>query len=400
MGFLEFIKLALGALKTNKVRSILTMLGVIVGVASVILLVSIGTGSQSLGTRQFASPGSNVVFVLPGKVDITRNTGGRPLTPVSKFELNDIRELDRAGGAIKQASPMIQVNGTLTYRGESVTVPIIGVWENLFSIRNLNLAQGKLVTQSDVSRSRKAIVLGAKTAEDLFKSGGNPVGKSLTLNEVRYQVVGILESKGASGFGVNLDEQAYIPLSSALKQFDMTKPSIILVETPNQESVPDAAKLTENILLKHLKKDDFTVIQQTELLSTINQFLGVVTLALGGIASISLLVGGIGIMNIMLVSVTERTREIGLRKAVGATPQVILVQFLIEAVILSLVGGAIGIGLGALGSLLIQRFIQTSITPWSVFLAFGFSALVGIVFGIAPAIRAAHLNPIDALRYE
>ena len=212
--------------------------------------------------------------------------------------------------------------------------------------------------------------------------------------------MGILESKGASGFGVNLDEQAYIPLSSALKQFDMTKPSIILVETPNQESVPDAAKLTENILLKHLKKDDFTVIQQTELLSTINQFLGVVTLALGGIASISLLVGGIGIMNIMLVSVTERTREIGLRKAVGATPQVILVQFLIEAVILSLVGGAIGIGLGALGSLLIQRFIQTSITPWSVFLAFGFSALVGIVFGIAPAIRAAHLNPIDALRYE
>src|SRR3990167_11274613 len=137
MGFLEFIKLALGALKTNKVRSILTMLGVIIGVASVILLVSIGTGLQSFVTQQFASLGSNVVFVLPGKVDITRNTGGRPLTPVSKFELNDIRELDRAGGAIKQASPMIQVNGTLTYRGESVTVPIIGVWENLFSIRNL-----------------------------------------------------------------------------------------------------------------------------------------------------------------------------------------------------------------------------------------------------------------------
>ena len=175
---------------------------------------------------------------------------------------------------------------------------------------------------------------------------------------------------------------------------------MIFIEVSDDKSVTEAKKDAEKILLRRLKDDEFSVVEQTQLLETINQFLGVITAALGGIASISLLVGGIGIMNIMLVSVTERTREIGLRKAIGATPNAILIQFLIEAVILSLVGGGIGIALGALGSLALNQFIQTAVSFWSVALAFGFSALVGVVFGVAPAIRAARLNPIDALRYE
>jgi len=197
-----------------------------------------------------------------------------------------------------------------------------------------------------------------------------------------------------------VDNHVFIPLPTAFRIFDQTKPYMIVVEAKNQNLVKEAATQVEKTLLKRLKKDDFTVLKQTELLSTINQFLGVITIALAGIASISLLVGGIGIMNIMLVSVTERTREIGLRKAIGATPKDILIQFLIEAVFLSLVGGFIGILIGYFGAVLLSKFIETAVTFWSVFIAFFISFLVGVIFGVAPAYKAAKLNPIEALRYE
>ncbi|MEK7592390.1 MAG: ABC transporter permease [Patescibacteria group bacterium] len=400
MNISVYFKLSLNSLRANKIRSILTMLGIIIGVASVILLVSIGTGLQAYVTSQFTSLGSNVVFVLPGKVDLKRGTQGRPLTQVSKFELQDVAELNRIGGPIKQASPMIQTQGILRAHGESVSVPIIGVWENVFDIRNLSVHAGKRIAQSDVERSRKVIVLGSDTAKNLFGTEENPLNQTVTINEIRYTVGGVLESKGGGGIGANLDEQVYIPLSTALRQFNQSKPAIILVEALDQASVEDASSVTKKLLLRRLKEDDFTVLEQKELLSTINQFLGTITLALGGIAAISLLVGGIGIMNIMLVSVTERTREIGLRKAVGAPPEAILIQFLIEAVVLSLVGGIIGILLGSIGAVLLSRVIQTSVSLWSVVLSFSFSAFIGIVFGVAPAIRAARLDPITALRYE
>ncbi|OGG01423.1 hypothetical protein A2Z33_02705, partial [Candidatus Gottesmanbacteria bacterium RBG_16_52_11] len=271
---------------------------------------------------------------------------------------------------------------------------------NYFSIGKFEPEYGRIITQNDVERSRRVIVLGNKPAKDLFGEGVNPVGKSLSLNEIQYEIVGVLKSKGGGGAMGSADDFAAIPLTTAMRHFDRDRPFMMFIEAVDSDRVTEAKKDTERILGRRLKEDEFTVLESTQLLETITQFLSVITAALGGIAAISLVVGGIGIMNIMLVSVTERTREIGLRKAVGARPKDIMMQFLIESTILSLIGGAIGISLGALGSSAMNVFITTSVTAWSVMLAFGFSAAIGIIFGVAPAIRASRLDPIEALRYE
>ncbi len=399
MNFAEYIKLAFNALRTNKVRSLLTMLGIIIGVASVILLVSIGTGLQNYVTEQFASLGSNTIMVMAGDVDISQGPRGAMMSQ-SKFELSDVSDLEQGSEFIKQASPMVQGFGSFSYNGETVSTEVWGLWENYFDIGKYEAEYGRIITQNDVERSRRVIVLGNKPAVDLFGEGTNPVGKTLTMNDIQYEIVGTIKSKGGGGAMGSADDFTAIPLTTAMRQFDRDRPFMIFVEATDPEHVTQAKEDAERILAKRLKDDEFTVLESTQLLETITQFLNVITAALGGIAGISLLVGGIGIMNIMLVSVTERTREIGLRKAVGATPRDILMQFLIESIILSLFGGAIGIGIGALGSLGISQFITTSVTPWSVMLSFGFSAFIGIVFGVAPAIRAARLDPIEALRYE
>lgn len=399
MNIAEYMILALRALRTNKIRSILTMLGIIIGVASVILLVSIGTGLQAYFTQQFASLGANKVFVLPGKIDLKR-MGGRPTTPVSKFELGDVADLVRGSNVISDVTPVVTQTGTITYQGEITRADVFGVWENYFAMGNFSAESGSIISQSDVESTRKVVVLGSRPAKDLF-GDIEPVGKTVTIGDIRYLVKGVLVSKGGGGaLGGDIDERIVIPFTTALRQFNQSRPYMMLVEAFDQDAVVEAAGDIRRTLLRRLKEDDFTVLEQKELLSTITQFLSVITIALGGIAAISLLVGGIGIMNIMLVSVTERTREIGLRKAVGATGRDILLQFLIESVIVSLVGGIIGILLGGAGSLALRAFVQTEVTLWSVLLASGFSALIGIVFGVAPAIRAAHLDPIEALRYE
>jgi putative ABC transport system permease protein len=400
MDFWQTLILAFVALKTNKVRSFLTVLGIIIGVSSVILLVSIGSGLQEFVTNQFESLGANSIFVLPGKIDL--KGGGQmaaALLNVSKFELADVNRLEKSGGAIRRATPAISGYGTLTFAGKTVTAEVAGVWPNYLEIANWQIANGRLLSDNDNDRFARVVVLGSKPAEELFKKS-NPVGKTLTLNGILYKVIGVLESKGGGGLGANIDNHIFIPYSSSTRLLNKSQPYTILVEATSQASVPEAIKQIEKILLKRLKKDDFTILEQKELLSTINQFLGAITLALVGIASISLLVGGIGIMNIMLVSVTERTREIGLRKAVGATERVILFQFLIESLTLSLIGGTIGVLIGSFGSILLRKFIHTAITVWSLTIAFFVSSAVGIIFGVFPAYRASKLNPIDALRYE
>lgn len=399
MNFFEYLKLAYIALKTNKIRSILTMLGIIIGVASVILLVSIGTGLQNYVTEQFASLGANTIMVMAGDVNLSQGPRGAMMS-ASKFELSDVEDLERGSEAIKQASPMIQGFASFAYEGNTSSTEVWGLWENYFDIGKFEAEYGRIITQNDVERSRRVIVLGNKPSKDLFGEDANPVGKTLTMNDVQFEIVGVLKSKGGGGAMGSADDFAAIPLTTAMRQFDRNKPFMMFVEAIDSEHATQAKEDAERILLKRLKDDEFTVMESTQLLETITQFLNVITAALGGIAAISLLVGGIGIMNIMLVSVTERTREIGLRKAVGARPQDILLQFLIESIILSLFGGFIGISIGMLGSLGLNQFITTSVTPWSVLLASGFSAMIGIIFGVAPAVRASRLDPIEALRYE
>ena len=240
--------------------------------------------------------------------------------------------------------------------------------------------------------------MGKSAAEKLF-GDEDPVGKTFTISDQRYAILGVMEKTGAFG-GIDVDDIVFIPTTTAMRQFNMEHIQSLWVQSESPETIPQTREEIERILSKTLKKDEFSVLDTKSLLNVISSVLGVLTLALAGIAAISLIVGGIGIMNIMLVSVTERTREIGLRKAVGATSRNILVQFLIEAMVLSILGGTIGILIGAGGSFLIGRFFTTSITLWAVALAFGVSSLVGIIFGVAPAAKASRLNPIDALRYE
>lgn len=397
----EPIFLALLSLRTNKVRSLLTMLGIIIGVSSVILLVSIGSGLENYITTQFQSLGANTLYVMPGKMDLTNmRSASVAMISVSKLDVSDVGDISRVSPRIELVSPAIAGQGIITYKGKTISTEAAGVWENYFQISNFSAESGDIIRQNDVERSRKVIVLGDKPAKDLF-GDTDPVGSYVTMAGVRYLVKGKLVAKGSAGaMGANIDDHVFLPYTTALRQFNQTNPYMIAVKTYSQDDIEQAAVDIKRLLLRRLKDDDFTIMKQTDLLNTITQFLSAITGALGGIAAISLLVGGIGIMNIMLVSVTERTREIGLRKAVGATSRDILIQFLIEAIILSLTGGLIGILLGTLGSLALQTVIKTSVTWWSVALAAGFSTLIGVIFGVTPAIRASRLDPIEALRYE
>jgi putative ABC transport system permease protein len=400
---IEIIKIAISALKVNKARSVLTMLGVIIGVTSVILLVSIGAGLKTYITSQLESLGADALFVMPGELQIgtgsQRSTGPMGAGMMnSKFTETHLKAIQREAKDVKNAMAYIENNGTMKYKGKTHTTQVVGVGTAYPEMRGQAVAEGSFFTESQYQAAKKVVVLGKTVAEELFGSE-EPVGKKITLSDQRYTVLGVLEPKGAFG-GTDLDNQAFIPATTAMQQFDMEYIMSFWIQAKNSEVINDAKTEVENILGKTLKKDEFSVVDTKSILSVISSILGTLTVALGGIAAISLLVGGIGIMNIMLVSVTERTREIGLRKAIGATPKTILSQFLTEAIILSFLGGTAGIILGVSGSLIINRFFTTTITSWSIILAFSVSALIGVIFGVTPAAKAARLNPIDALRYE
>lgn len=394
----EITKLAIRSLLRNKSRALLTMLGIIIGVSAVILLVSIGQGLQTYITQQFESLGSNLIVVLPGKV----GTGGSVTGPNlagSKLTLSDVDKLSRLGGAVESVGAGIEMPSTVSYLGKSKYTTTAGVTAEYQKMRNLTVSTGRMMSDSDNRSARNVVDIGPGLVDALF-GGGNPMGKEVTMGGQKFQVVGVLSKIGSGGFGVDVNSFVLLPLTTAQRLFGMKSVQAIGVKAKDKETIPEAIAQVKKELGKYLKPDDFSVVDSSSLVATINQILGVVTLALGGIAAISLVVGGVGIMNIMLVSVTERTREIGLRKAVGAKPSDILYQFLIEAVVLSLGGGMIGVAIGALGAWGISHFITTSVTWWSVALAFGVSAAIGIVFGVAPAARASKLNPIEALKYE
>jgi putative ABC transport system permease protein len=400
MDFIEIIKVSLSALKANKIRSGLTMLGIIIGVASVILLVSIGSGLKTYITSELEALGANAVFVIPGEFEIGGGGGGTPGAGMasSKFTFDQVKDLEREGRTISAVMPYTENNGTMSYKGETKITQVTGVTADYESLRDQYVTEGEFFTQSQYDAAKKVAVIGTTVAEDLF-GNEDPIGKKMTISDQRYTVLGVLEEKGTFS-GVDMDNLVFIPTTTAMRQFDMDYIMSLWIQSESSETIEETKEEIETILLKTLDDDEFSILDTKSILNTISQILGALTAALGGIAAISLVVGGIGIMNIMLVSVRERTREIGLRKAVGATPQNILAQFLTEAVVLSLTGGLIGIIIGTLGSLGIGQFFTTTVTGWSIALATGVSSLVGIVFGVAPAFQASRLNPIEALRYE
>jgi putative ABC transport system permease protein len=402
MDYLEILKLSLSALRANKVRSFLTMLGIIIGVAAVILLISLGSGLQNYITQQFESLGANSIYVMPGKISLEGGgiSQGPPNFAGSKLTLTQARDIKRMVEAVTETGAGIEMSLTFKYGKNTRYAKATGVTDTLFDLYNMKLSTGKFFTRADVDQKRKVAVIGATVQNKLF-GNINPIGKSLLIGDERYEVVGITQELGMLGGSNDVDNAAFIPITCAQDQFGMTNVMYIVARARDKDSIDEAkTQIKRYLLKKNLKEDDFTVMDQGSLLSSINQILGVLTMALGGIAAISLLVGGIGIMNIMLVSVTERTREIGLRKAVGATSADILSQFLTEAIVLCLAGGTIGILLGTGGSLLAKKVIPTTVPLWAVILAFGFSTAVGLIFGVAPAYKAAKLDPIEALRYE
>lgn len=401
MDLAQTIRIALRALKTNKTRSALTMLGVIIGVMSVILLVSVGSGLQKYVTDQLEGIGSNLIIIMPGKIDLNKmgeGGGGIGLNfMTSKLDIKDADNLISQSKYITATVPGTAAQAPLKYGDQKIFAEVNGLTYNFNDVIKSPLLEGDYFSEADDRAGKKVVVIGSDIAKKFFDQG-DPIGKRILVGENRFTVVGVLKSRGVGG--ANSQDSAVIPLLTAKRIFNQDKVSAIYAQAKSADQVNLAIEDAKSILQMRLKEDEFTVLTQKDMLSAITGILGTLTAALTGIAAISLLVGGIGIMNIMLVSVSERTKEIGLRKALGATPDIILKQFLVEAIILSVSGGIIGIILGSGISLILSKFIPTEITLWSIMLAFGVSALVGVIFGVMPARRAAKLSPIEALRYE
>ncbi len=396
MDYSELIKLSFTSLRSNKLRSGLTTLGVIIGVFSVIMLVSIGSGLQSYITNQISGLGSNLIFVIPGRVGGARTPGGQQ---TNKLTASDAKRLSAKLSSVAEIGPVIQKITTVKYGSKSDKgTSILGSTANYPSIVKTDLASGRFFTAAQERSSAKVALVGTTVVRNLF-GDVNPIGKKISLSGNRYTVIGTLKSRG-SLFGIDQDNTVIIPITTAQHQFGVSNLNTIYLSAKKPEYVSLVKTQARQVLLRNLTDDDFTLQTQEQTLSTIKSVTDALTVALGGIAAISLVVGGIGVMNIMLVSVTERTKEIGLRKALGARRADILLQFLLEAIILSLTGGLIGIVLGLGASYVLSKFFVSAVTSWSVILAFLFSLAVGVIFGMLPALRASRLSPIEALRYE
>jgi len=408
IGVFPTLKISLRALKMNKMRSFLTMLGIIIGVGAVIAMLAVGQGASQRISEQIASMGSNMLIVLPG----AQTSGGLRMGLGTQMTLtyDDALAIERECSAVAAVAPSVQGVAQIVYANQNWSTIIYGTTPGIFEVRDLTMKSGRPLIDQDVRNATKVCVLGQTVVDNLFGEG-DPVGQIIRIKKVPFVVVGVLDPRGQNAFGQDQDDVVYIPLTTAQKKILGTQFSgTVRAIGVKAKSAEDLGRAEEQIteLLKQRHRIgprgelDFSVRNLTQLMQTAEASSRVMTLLLGAIASVSLLVGGIGIMNIMLVSVTERTREIGIRMAVGAKTWDIRFQFLMEALTLSLIGGIFGILVGWGTSLAIGKLADWNIliSPFSIALAFGFSALVGIFFGFYPAYKASLMQPMDALRYE
>jgi putative ABC transport system permease protein len=403
--FKDLIQEVLWSLMGNKVRSGLTILGIVIGIASVITMVGIGQGSKKSIEAQIESIGSNLITIMPG----SQSVGGVRQSSGSAQSLTeeDVTVLEKKVSGIKAIAPTVSSNYQITAKGNNSNTQVIGTTPDYITVKNVAIESGSFFSESQGRGSAKVAVIGPDTRDTLFGEGANPIGQTIRINKVIFQIIGVTQAKGASGFN-NQDDVVYVPMKTSQNYLvGNDYINTINVTVNSQEEMTPVEEQVKTVLLEshgieNEEEADFRTMNQNDIISTASSITDTFTLLLSSIAGISLLVGGIGIMNMMLTTVTERTREIGLRKAVGVRKFYINLQFLTEAVMLTFIGGGVGVLLGLIASYFISSFsgISSVISLSSILLSFGVSAAVGIIFGFYPARRAANLSPIEALRYE
>ena len=408
MDFLQTLRIALRALRTNKMRSFLTMLGIIIGIAAVIAMMAVGTGASYVISQQIASIGSNIILVIPGSTTsggLRTGSGG-----AQTLSSDDVKAIMAECPSVASAAGTVRTSGQVVNGNMNWSSLIMGGTPELFDIREWPVVSGRPINQEDESGAIKVCLLGQTVAENLFGSV-DPVGSIVRIKKIPFTVIGVLERKGQSPQGTDQDDAVFVPLRTAQRNLVRSQRTgivgAVIVKAKSEELINKAESEIQSLInQRHRitggKEPDFSTRNLSEILAVAEKSAQAMSLLLGAVASISLIVGGIGIMNIMLVSVTERTREIGIRMAIGAKKNDILLQFMTEAVLLTMLGGLIGIALGAGGATVVSRLLEwpTMISFQSIAIAFVFSGAVGIFFGFYPARKAAGLNPIDALRYE
>lgn len=390
----EAWRVAVTALRANRLRSLLTMLGVVIGVAAVVVLVAIGTGAQREVEAQVNGLGANLVIVVPGRLEL----GAAPTK--SRLELGDADRIGRATG--QDVAVTLSSGETVRFGGNEAFATVNGTNAAVPEVFVRPVARGEYLRDSDVDTRRRVAVVGSGLVETLFE-GADPLGRTISLGGVRFRVIGVFEPVGGSGFGADRDSEVHIPVTAAQRLFGDMRVDAFALKAPSTESIDQVSAQALAVLADRYPDEEFSAVTQEQILGAVGRILGLLTTVLAAIAAISLLVGGVGVSNIMLVSVRERTREIGLRKAVGARQRDITLQFLLEAVLLTTIGGVIGIALGVGGSLGLAAAVDqlpAVVTWWSPALAFTVSAAVGIFFGVVPARRAGRLDPVVALRTE